>query len=49
MSSLSGRLEAAALALSGSECIKDRLHTAWSRHLADLELRDFPREVRDEF
>lgn len=49
MSSLSDRLEAAALALSGSEGIKERLHNAWSGHLADLELRDFPREVRDEF
>jgi hypothetical protein len=49
MSSLSERLEAAALALSGPEGIKDRLYSAWSQHLADLELRDFPREVRDEF
>lgn len=49
MSSLSERLESAALALSGSEGIKDRLCIAWSRHLADLDLRDFPREVRDEF
>ena len=49
MSSLSDRLEAAALALSGSEGIKERLHNAWSAHLADLELRDFPREVREEF
>lgn len=49
MSSLSERLEAAAMALSGPEAIKERLHNAWSAHLADLELRDFPREVRDEF
>lgn len=49
MTSLSDRLEAAALALSTSDAIKDRLHAAWSSHLADLELRDFPREVREEF
>ena len=49
MISLSDRLEAAALALSSSDGIKDRLHRAWSGHLADLELRDFPRELRDEF
>ena len=49
MTSLSERLESAALALSTSDGIKDRLYVAWSRHLADLELRDFPREVREEF
>jgi hypothetical protein len=49
MASLSDRLEAAALELSTADAIKDRLYMAWSRHLADLELRDFPREVRDEF
>lgn len=49
MISLSERLESAALALSGPQCIKDRLFTAWSQYLADLELRDFPRDLRDEF
>ena len=49
MASLSERLEAAALLLAGSEPIKDRLGKAWSTHLADLETRDFPRDVRDEF
>ena len=49
MTSLSERLEAAALALSGPQGIKERLQAAWGKHLADLELRDFPREVRDDF
>ena len=49
MASLSDRLEAAALALAGCEPIKDRLAIAWGKHLADLEARDFPRDVRDEF
>ena len=49
MNSLSKRFEGAALALAGSEGIKERLHTAWIRHLADLTVRDFPREVRDDF
>lgn len=49
MASLSERLEAAAFALAGCEPIKDRLAIAWSKHLSDLEARDFPRDVRDEF
>jgi hypothetical protein len=49
MASLSERLEAAAFALAGCEPIKDRLAIAWSAHLSDLEARDFPRDVRDEF
>jgi hypothetical protein len=49
MASLSERLESAACVLAGAENIKDRLACAWSLHLADLELRDFPRDVRDQF
>jgi hypothetical protein len=49
MVSLSERFEAAASTLVGSESVKDRLGMAWSNHLADLELRDFPRDVREEF
>jgi hypothetical protein len=49
MASLSERLEAAAFALAGSEPIRDRLAIAWSKHLSDLEARDFPRDVRNEF
>lgn len=49
MTSLSERLESAALALSGPQGIKERLFAAWNGHLSDLELRDFPREVRDDF
>jgi hypothetical protein len=49
MASLSERLEAAAMIIAGSEAIKDRLHRAWSLHLADLHSRDFPRDLRDDF
>jgi hypothetical protein len=49
MASLTERLEAAAFALAGQGTIKDRLADAYIHHLADLEARDFPREVRDEF
>jgi hypothetical protein len=35
--------------IAGSEAIKDRLCRAWSLHLADLQPRDFPRELRDDF
>jgi hypothetical protein len=49
MASLSEHLEAAAYVLAGSEPLKERLFIAWSKHLAELEARDFPRDVRDEF
>jgi hypothetical protein len=49
MASLSERLESAAMIIAGSEAIKDRLCRAWSLHLADLQPRDFPRELRDDF
>jgi hypothetical protein len=49
MASLTERLEAAAFALAGQGAIKDRLADAYINHLADLEVRDFPRELRDEF
>jgi len=49
MASLTERLEAAAFALAGQGTIKDRLADAYLHHLADLEARDFPREVREEF
>ena len=49
MASLSEHLESAAFALAGSEPLKERLAIAWSKHLADLEARDFPRDVREEF
>ncbi len=49
MASLTERLEAAAFALAGQGTIKDRLAEAYINHLADLEARDFPREVREEF
>ncbi len=49
MASLSEHLEAAAFVLAGSEPLKDRLATAWTKHLASLEARDFPRDVRAEF
>jgi hypothetical protein len=49
MASLSEHLEAAAYVLAGSEPLKDRLATAWTKHLATLEARDFPRDVREEF
>jgi hypothetical protein len=49
MASLTERLEAAAFALAGQGTIKDRLADAYINHLEDLEARDFPREVREEF
>jgi hypothetical protein len=49
MASLSEHLEAAAFVLAGSEPLKERLAIAWTKHLASLEARDFPRDVRDEF
>jgi hypothetical protein len=49
MASLSERLEAAAIIIAGSEAIKDRLYRAWSLHLSDLQSRDFPRDLRDDF
>jgi hypothetical protein len=49
MASLSEHLEAAAYVLAGCEPLKERLAIAWSKHLANLEARDFPRDVRDEF
>jgi hypothetical protein len=49
MPSLTERLEAAAMIIAGSEAIKDRLYRAWSLHLADLQSRDFPRDLREDF
>jgi hypothetical protein len=49
MASLNERLESAAMIMAGSEAIKDRLFRAWSQHLADLQARDFPRDLRDGF
>jgi hypothetical protein len=49
MASLSAKLEAAAIILAGNEAIKDRLYRAWSLQLSDLQARDFPREMRDDF
>jgi hypothetical protein len=49
MASLSERLEAAAIIIAGSEAIKDRLYRAWSLHLSDLQSRDFPRDLREDF
>lgn len=49
MASLSERLEAAAMVLTGSEAMKDRLSRAWTSHLSDLQARDFPRELREGF
>ena len=49
MASLSEHLEAAAFVLAGSEPLKERLAIAWTQHLASLEARDFPRDVREEF
>ena len=49
MASLSERLEAAAMIIAGCEAIKDRLYRAWSLHLADLQARDFPRDLREGF
>src|SRR5258706_7965963 len=49
MASLSDHLEAAAFVLAGCEPLKERLFIAWTKHLAALEARDFPRDVREEF
>jgi hypothetical protein len=46
---LSQKLEAAVVALAGHGTLKDRLCTAFSEHLEDIEEQELPEEVQTEF
>ena len=49
MSDLAKRFEAAVSALVGEGSVKDRLLTAYSEHLDDLETSDLPMSLRTTF
>ena len=48
-SALSTRLEAAVIALTGANALKDRLYSAYCDHLGDIVAEDLPDEVQLDF
>ena len=48
-SALSSRLEAAVIALTGANALKDRLYSAYCEHLDDIVAEDLPDEVQLDF
>jgi hypothetical protein len=48
-SALTEQLEAAVIALASHGALKDRLATAYSNHLADLDMQELPLETQQDF
>lgn len=48
-SALADQLEAAVIALASHGALKDRLVTAYSNHLADLDMQELPLETQQDF
>jgi hypothetical protein len=48
-SALADQLETAVIALASHGALKDRLATAYSNHLADIDVQDLPFEVQQDF